>query len=77
MPDEQDRFAGAIGRCSPGVRFRIADNEGNELPVGESGRTADQNRFHHDGYLEPDLTRAALQTISSAPAISRVCAATG
>jgi acyl-CoA synthetase (AMP-forming)/AMP-acid ligase II len=60
MPDEQDRFAGAIGRCSPGVRFRIADDEGNELPVGEVGELQIKTPFIMNGYLdEPDLTRAA------------------
>ena len=63
----------------PGVRFRIADDEGNELPVGASGRTADQYTFHHER-----LPRRAgyspappLQTISSAPVISHVSATTG
>ena len=60
MPDEQDRFAGAIGRCSPGVRFRIADDEGNELPIGEVGELQIKTPFIMNGYLdEPDLTRAA------------------
>ena len=60
MPDEQERFAGTIGRCSPGVKFRIADIEGNELPVDTVGELQIKTPFIMNGYLdEPDLTRAA------------------
>ena len=77
MPEEQDRFSGAIGRCSPGVRFRIADDAGNELPAGVVGELQIKTPFIMNGYLdEPDLTCAAFAAISSAPAISRVSATT-
>jgi len=60
MPEQQDRFAGAIGRCSPGVTFRIADDEGNELPADAVGELQIKTAFIMNGYLdEPDLTRAA------------------
>jgi acyl-CoA synthetase (AMP-forming)/AMP-acid ligase II len=60
MPEEQDRFAGAIGHCSRGVRFRIADNEGNVLPVGAVGELQIKTPFIMNGYLdEPELSRAA------------------
>ena len=60
MPEEQDKFSGAIGRCSPRVRFRIADDAGNELPAGVVGELQIKTPFIMNGYLdEPDLTCAA------------------
>jgi acyl-CoA synthetase (AMP-forming)/AMP-acid ligase II len=58
MPEQQGRFAGAIGRCSPGVTFRIVDDEGNELPADAVGELQIKTAFIMNGYLdEPDLTR--------------------
>ena len=60
MPEEQAGFAGTIGRCAPGVKFRIADDKGNELPVHAVGELQIKTPFIMNGYLdEPDLTRAA------------------
>ncbi|MCG8488664.1 MAG: malonyl-CoA synthase [Chromatiales bacterium] len=36
-PYEGDRLAGTVGFALPGVSVRIADNDGNELPRGETG----------------------------------------
>jgi malonyl-CoA/methylmalonyl-CoA synthetase len=36
-PYEGDRIAGSVGFALPDVSVRIADNEGNELPRGETG----------------------------------------
>ncbi|MEJ2621840.1 MAG: malonyl-CoA synthase [Candidatus Thiodiazotropha sp.] len=36
-PYQGDRIAGSVGFALPGVSVRIADNEGNELPRGETG----------------------------------------
>lgn len=60
MPDEQDRFAGVIGRPSPGVQFRIADDQGQELPIDTVGELQIKTPFIMNGYLdEPELTCAA------------------
>lgn len=57
---ERERFAGAIGRPSPGVQFRIADDKGGELPVSTTGELQIRTPFIMNGYLdEPEMTRAA------------------
>ena len=60
MPEEQDKFSGAIGRCPASERFRIADDAGNELPAGLIGELQIKTPFIMNGYLdEPYLTCAA------------------
>ena len=54
FPEDYPRFAGSIGRASPGVRFRIA------APEGESGELQIDTPYRMAGYLDaPDLTAAA------------------
>ena len=57
MAHEAERYAGCIGRPSPGVRFRILDNDGKALPRGEIGELNIASPFLMNGYLdEPALT---------------------
>ncbi len=57
MAHEAERYAGCIGRPSPGVRFRILDNDGNAVPQGELGELNISSPFLMSGYLdEPALT---------------------
>ena len=58
MPEDQPRYFGCIGRPSPGVRYRIANERGEE--VGEPGELQILSPFIMRGYLdEPHLTAAA------------------
>jgi long-chain acyl-CoA synthetase len=60
MPAERQEFGGTIGRPAPQVQFRIADNHGSPLAVGETGELQIKSPFVMKGYLdEPELTRAA------------------
>ena len=57
MAHEAERYAGCIGRPSPGVRFRILDNDGNGVPQGELGELEISSPFLMSGYLDdPGLT---------------------
>jgi long-chain acyl-CoA synthetase len=57
---ERAELAGTIGRPGPGVEFRIADEEGRELPVAATGELQIRTPFAMNGYLdEPELTRRA------------------
>jgi len=57
---ERAQFAGTIGRPGPGVQFRIADDQGRELPVAATGELQIRTPFIMNGYLdEPDMTRGA------------------
>jgi long-chain acyl-CoA synthetase len=57
MAHEAERYAGCIGRPSPGVRFRIVDNDGSAVPRGELGELNISSPFLMSGYLdEPALT---------------------
>ena len=58
MPEDQSEFLGCIGRPTPGVRFRIADEHGEPVPEGETGELQILTRFIMNGYLdEPALTQ--------------------
>jgi long-chain acyl-CoA synthetase len=60
MPEEQEMFAGTIGRSSPDVHFRIADDQGRELPIDAVGELQIKTPFIMNGYLdEREHTRAA------------------
>ena len=60
MPEDQSEYPGCIGRPSPGVRFRIADEHGDPVPEGEIGELQILTRFIMNGYLdEPELTQKA------------------
>jgi long-chain acyl-CoA synthetase len=57
---ESERFAETIGHPSPQVRFRIADDQGRELPVEALGELQIRTPFIMNGYLdEPEMTRSA------------------
>jgi long-chain acyl-CoA synthetase len=57
LAHEAERYAGSIGRPSPGVRFRILDGDGKAVPQGEIGELNISSPFLMIGYLdEPALT---------------------
>ena len=57
MAHEAERYAGCIGRPSPGVRFRILDSDGKAVPQGDIGELHISSPFLMSGYLdEPALT---------------------
>ena len=60
MPEDQTDYLGCIGRPTPGVRFRIADEHGAPVPAGEAGELQIFTRYIMNGYLdEPVLTQKA------------------
>lgn len=62
FPEDQPRYAGCIGRPSPGVRFRIARPDGADVEPGEVGELQIRTPFAMNGYLDaPELTQAAFQ----------------
>ncbi|HUQ76993.1 MAG TPA: fatty acid--CoA ligase family protein [Burkholderiales bacterium] len=55
MPADVDRYAGCIGRPSPGVRYRIVTDDG-AAPTGEIGELLIASPYLLNGYLdEPAL----------------------
>jgi acyl-CoA synthetase (AMP-forming)/AMP-acid ligase II len=57
---DQLKFAGTIGHPGPQVQFRIADDQGRQLPIKQIGELQIRTPFIMNGYLdEPDLTRSA------------------
>jgi long-chain acyl-CoA synthetase len=51
----------SCGRAVPGVEVRIVDEEGGELPAGETGEIAIRSEFNMIGYWrDPELTMGAL-----------------
>ena len=64
MPADVPRYAGCIGRASPGVRYRI---------VGDDGELHISSPYLMNGYLdEPGSSRS--RTAGSPPATSRASA---
>ena len=60
LAHEREQFAGTIGRPAPGVQFRIADDQGRELPVATTGELQIRTPFIMNGYLdESEMTRSA------------------
>lgn len=56
MPADADRYAGCIGRPSPGVRYKIVGDDGREAASGEIGELLIASPFLLSGYLdEPGL----------------------
>lgn len=56
---------GSVGRTLPGVKVRIADEEGNELPVGQEGEIWLSGPMIMKGYFQlPDDTSAVLTSDS-------------
>lgn len=59
-PEDQSEYLGCIGRPTPGVRFRIADEQGRPVPDGKPGELQILTRTIMNGYLdEPTLTQEA------------------
>jgi long-chain acyl-CoA synthetase len=59
MPDEQRSSRGCIGRTTPGVSFRIADDQGRDVSINETGELQIHTPFAMNGYLdEPEQTKA-------------------
>lgn len=60
MPEEQRSYRGCIGRPTPGVSFRVADDQGRNVPMNEIGELQICTPFVMNGYLDqPELTKAA------------------
>jgi long-chain acyl-CoA synthetase len=60
MPDEQRSSRGCIGRTTPGVSFRIADDQGRDVSINETGELQIHTPFAMNGYLDqPKLTQVA------------------
>ena len=56
MPADAERYAGCIGRPSPGVRFHIVGDDGQPVPTGEIGELNISSPFLMSGYLDqPEL----------------------
>lgn len=61
--DDADTISHTSGRAIPGVEVRIVDNEGRELPRGESGEIVCRGYNVMPGYFaDDDATRAAIDT---------------
>lgn len=60
-PSEWLEHPGSVGKAWPGVRIRVLDDSGNELPAGEHGlifvSPAGGSRFHY--HNDPDKTTEA------------------
>lgn len=52
MPRDAARYAGCIGRPSPGVRFRILGEDGRPVAPGEIGELGIATAFVMSGYLD-------------------------
>jgi long-chain acyl-CoA synthetase len=60
LPADQPRLLGCIGRPAPGVRYRIADEQGRAVSAGAPGELQIRTDFAMNGYLDaPQLTAAA------------------
>jgi acyl-CoA synthetase (AMP-forming)/AMP-acid ligase II len=56
MPRDAARYAGCIGRPSPGVRFRIRGEDGGDVAPGAVGELCIASPFLMSGYLgQPEL----------------------
>jgi long-chain acyl-CoA synthetase len=56
MPEDAARYAGCIGRPSPGVAFRIRGDDGRPVAPGEVGELCISSPFLMNGYLgQPEL----------------------
>jgi len=56
MPEDAERYAGCIGRPSPGVEFRIRGDDGAAVAQGAVGELCIRSPFLMNGYLgQPEL----------------------
>lgn len=59
--DDPELIANTVGRAAAGLEVRIVDDEGNELPRGETGEIWVRGYLVMDGYWEdPDATAEAI-----------------
>ncbi|MGH8720453.1 MAG: class I adenylate-forming enzyme family protein [Burkholderiales bacterium] len=57
MPEDAVRYAGCIGRPSPGVRYRIRGDDGGAVAQGAVGELCISSPFLMNGYLgQPELS---------------------
>jgi acyl-CoA synthetase (AMP-forming)/AMP-acid ligase II len=60
-PEDVETKTASVGKPIPGTDLRIIDDEGRELPAGESGEIVGWSRFVMTGYHNrPDATAEAL-----------------
>jgi acyl-CoA synthetase (AMP-forming)/AMP-acid ligase II len=60
-PEDVETKTASVGKPVPGTDLRIIDDDGRELPVGESGEIVGWSRFVMSGYHNrPDATAEAL-----------------
>ena len=52
---DQVKFAGTIGHPGPRVQFRIADDQGRQLPIKQIGEHSNPYRFRYQIVQEPQL----------------------
>jgi acyl-CoA synthetase (AMP-forming)/AMP-acid ligase II len=61
-PEDQLRKPGTVGRPVEGVRLRILDKDGNEMPPGEQGEVWASSALLMQGYLDdPELERERIR----------------
>lgn len=57
----REKRVGSVGKCSPGVKAKICDERGRELPLGQTGELWYRGQNVMLGYLDrPELTAAVL-----------------
>ncbi len=62
FPADYAKHPGCIGRPSPGVRFRISNEAGEEVATGSTAELQIRSPYLMKGYLDqPELTSAAYQ----------------
>jgi acyl-CoA synthetase (AMP-forming)/AMP-acid ligase II len=60
-PEDVETKTASVGKPVPGTDLKIIDDEGRELPAGESGEVVGWSRFVMSGYHnQPDVTAEAL-----------------
>src|SRR5581483_10228087 len=61
-PEDQLRKPGTVGRPVEGVRLRILDSDGNQMPPGEQGEVWASSALLMQGYLDdPELERERIR----------------
>ena len=61
-PDDSRDVPDAVGRAVPGIKLRIIDDDGNDMPRGETGELWILSPARFTGYLnKPDATKEVLK----------------